>query len=547
MKLSFHGADRGVTGSCHLVECAGRRILIDCGLYQGGHEIEEDNAAPFGFDAAGHRLRAADPRASRPLRAPAAAREARLSRRDHHHGGLARAGAARAARCRPPAGGGGPPPRAPARRDAAAETAAASRSTPSIDALGTFRLLRPRRGLRDADRSRRGASARRSSTPATSSARRASSSSWRRASRRRRVLFSGDLGNSGRPLLRDPPRRRDADVVVMETTYGDRLHKPLAPSVEELYAAIGDTFARGGNVIIPTFALERAQELLYYLREGIEKNALTPRDPGVPRFADGDLGDRDLPAPSGVLRPGDDGALPRGARPVRPAGPAFRARERRLDRAEPDHRRRVIMAGSGMCTGGRMRHHLRHNLWRRDASVVFVGFAAKGTLAREIIDGAKEVSIFGERIPVRARIHTINGFSAHADQAELLAWHRKTRRARTFLVHGEESAMRSFRGQAFRHARGDAFGRRDVRALAGKVAFAATVKAVAVLVLIWGHGVISAAKERRMWRHQTQRNPALSRSAAIPEVNRLGFGAMRITGRGIWGEPDRPCRGDPHA
>ena len=106
------------------------------------------------------------------------------------------------------------------------------------------------------------------------------------------------------------------------------------------------------------------------------------------------------------------------------------------------------MAGSGMCTGGRVRHHLKHNLWREDCSVVFVGYAAQGTLARRIIDGAKEVRIFGEEIPVRARIHTINGFSAHADQTELLAWHRQTGNpARTFLVHGEEEAMQSFSRQ----------------------------------------------------------------------------------------------------
>jgi len=105
----------------------------------------------------------------------------------------------------------------------------------------------------------------------------------------------------------------------------------------------------------------------------------------------------------------------------------------------------VIMAGSGMASGGRVRHHLKHNLWRRDSSIVFVGYAARGTLAREIIDGAKQVRLFGEEIPVRARIHTINGFSAHADQSELLAWHRRTGGPeRTFLVHGEEDTMQTF-------------------------------------------------------------------------------------------------------
>ncbi len=106
----------------------------------------------------------------------------------------------------------------------------------------------------------------------------------------------------------------------------------------------------------------------------------------------------------------------------------------------------IIMAGSGMCTGGRIRHHLRHNLWRREASIIFVGFAARQTLARQIIDGAKVVRIFGEDIPVRARIHTINGFSAHADQAELLAWHGRTGKPETtFLVHGEETVANHFK------------------------------------------------------------------------------------------------------
>jgi metallo-beta-lactamase family protein len=107
----------------------------------------------------------------------------------------------------------------------------------------------------------------------------------------------------------------------------------------------------------------------------------------------------------------------------------------------------IIMAGSGMCTGGRVRHHLKHNLWRAESSIVFVGYAASGTPARQIIDGAKDVNILGEQIAVRARIYTINGFSAHADQAELLAWQKQTAAKRTFLVHGEEQTMRSFAAQ----------------------------------------------------------------------------------------------------
>ncbi len=235
------------------------------------------------------------------------------------------------------------------------------------------------------------------------------------AGRRRRVAFSGDLGNSGRPLLRDPVVPANVDAVVMETTYGDRLHKPLAPSVEELYQAITDTFHRGGNVVIPTFALERAQELLYHLRAGVEARRL-PRTMQV--FLDSPMAisateiDRRHPGcydaeTLALFHDHKDPLSLPGLRFTREAADSMA-----LNRVTGGA---VIMAGSGMATGGRVRHHLRHNLWRQNSSVVFVGFAAKGTLARQIIDGAKSVWLFGEEIPVRARIHTINGFSAHAD------------------------------------------------------------------------------------------------------------------------------------
>jgi metallo-beta-lactamase family protein len=260
--------------------------------------------------------------------------------------------------------------------------------------------------------------------------------------RSRTVLFSGDIGNSGRPLLRDPTPPPRADVVVMESTYGDRRHKPLPPSVDELYGAINDAFARGGNVIIPTFALERAQELLYYLREGTEKGVLSR---SIQVFLDSPMAisateifqrhpecyDKETMA---IFRKGRDPFGLPGLHFTRETAESIA-----LNRISGGA---IIMAGSGMCTGGRVRHHLKHDLWRRDSSVIFVGFAAKGTLARKIIDGAKTVRIFSERIPVRARIYTINGFSAHADQAELVAWHKHSRARRTFLVHGEEDAMR---------------------------------------------------------------------------------------------------------
>jgi len=264
------------------------------------------------------------------------------------------------------------------------------------------------------------------------------------AGRTLRLLFSGDLGNAGDLLLLTPGPPPHADVVVIETTYGDRSHKPMDASIHELYGAISDTLSRGGNVIIPTFALERAQELLFVIKQGIEKNRLIP---SMQVFLDSPMAisateifARHLES----LQPEAARLFREGGDPLVVSGLHF-TRERTESVALNDVRGgAIIMAGAGMATGGRVRHHLKHNIWRGECSVIFVGFAAKGTLARQIIDGQNPVHILGEDIPVRARIHTINGFSAHADQAELLKWHGCTGAARTFLTHGEEDAMRSF-------------------------------------------------------------------------------------------------------
>jgi metallo-beta-lactamase family protein len=256
-------------------------------------------------------------------------------------------------------------------------------------------------------------------------------------------LFSGDLGNGRDPLLLPPAAPPRADAVVIETTYGDRLHKPMNASVDELYSAVAETVRRGGNIIIPTFALERAQELLFVLHQGIEKSRL---DPSLQVYLDSPMAIsatelfarylEDLqPAVAGLFRAGRD--------PLALPGLHF-TRQRMESVALNTVRGAVIMAGAGMATGGRVRHHLKHNISRPECSVVFVGYAAKGTLARQIIDGENPVRILGDDIPVRATIHTINGFSAHADQADLLNWHGQTGAARTFLTHGEENTMQAF-------------------------------------------------------------------------------------------------------
>jgi metallo-beta-lactamase family protein len=267
------------------------------------------------------------------------------------------------------------------------------------------------------------------------------------ADRTLRLLFSGDLGNGTDPLLPAPAPPPRADVVVIETTYGDRLHKPMDVSIDELYGAIFDTLGRGGNVIIPTFALERAQELLFLLKQGIEKSQFVP---SMQIFLDSPMAisateifaryrESLQPEAAELFREGHD--------PLALPGLHF-ARERAESVALNNIRGgAIIMAGSGMATGGRVRHHLKHNISREECSVIFVGFAAKGTLARQIIDGQNPVHILGDDFPVRARIRTLTGFSAHADQAGLLKWHGHTGAARTFLTHGEEDAMRAFAAQ----------------------------------------------------------------------------------------------------
>jgi metallo-beta-lactamase family protein len=263
------------------------------------------------------------------------------------------------------------------------------------------------------------------------------------AGRALRLLFSGDLGNAGNPLLCSPPPPPRADMVVIETTYGDRLHKPMDASIQELYGAISDTLGSGGNIVIPTFALERAQDLLFTLSRGIEQGQLVS---SMQVFLDSPMAvtateifGRHLD----YLQPEAVRLFRRDRDPLALPGLRF-TRERAESVALNNVRGAIIMAGSGMATGGRVQHHLKHNISRAECSVIFVGFAAKGTLARQIIDGQNPVQILGDYIPVRARIHTINGFSAHADQAGLLAWHAHTGAARTFLTHGEEGVMQAF-------------------------------------------------------------------------------------------------------
>ena len=451
MRLSFHGAAQGVTGSCHLLECAGKRILIDCGFYQGGRELEEDNAGDFGFDPADiDYLLLTHAHLDHCGRTPllvkrgfngeiittAASRElARLIMLDA--AGLQEEEARYLNR------------RARKRGKSADVIVPLYTTLDALNALDYFgrtahhhKALQLAPGIQatflDAGHILGSVCILLEVTE---------------GSKHRRILFSGDLGPGGRPILRDPDEAPAADVVVMETTYGDRQHKQLEPSVDELYHAINTTLTRGGNIIIPTFALERAQELLFYLHAGKTQDIL-------PAFLQVFLDSPMAISATEIFRRHREcydehtaGLFARGQDPFQFSGLHFTRETAESMAINQLTSGAVIMAGSGMCTGGRIRHHLKRHLGQERSSIVFVGYAARGTLARRIVDGAKTVSIFGDDYPVRAQIHTIGGFSAHAGQTELLAWHRQTRNpGTTFLVHGEKDSMSAF-GQLLHNTR----------------------------------------------------------------------------------------------
>lgn len=257
-----------------------------------------------------------------------------------------------------------------------------------------------------------------------------------------RVIFSGDLGNKNKPIVRDPSPPSKAHTVFIETTYGDRNHRSFKESKEEFEDAVLKTLYRGGNVLIPSYALERAQDILFVLREMYERDIL----PECQVFLDSPLA---INATRIFLQNPDffDRETYRIFRERDPFNFPYLKFTREVEESKKINDIKsgaIIIAGSGMLTGGRILHHLKHNLWREECSLIFVGFQPKGTLGRRIIEGAEKVKVLGEEIAVRAEVYTINGFSSHADQRELTEWLSHASPERTFLVHGEEEKMEVF-------------------------------------------------------------------------------------------------------
>ncbi|MBM4135814.1 MAG: MBL fold metallo-hydrolase [Nitrospira sp.] len=261
--------------------------------------------------------------------------------------------------------------------------------------------------------------------------------------REKKIIFSGDIGKKGNPIIQDPSIPPEADFIVMESTYGNRSHKPLKESIDELVDAIKITFKKGGNVFIPSFAVGRTQDLLYILNNLVREGRLY----NINVYLDSPLAEEATKVYLAHPECFDEEA--RNLLSNRDFDSSLRLHfvesveeSMALNRIKSGI---IVIAGSGMCEGGRIRHHLKHNLWRPECSVVFVGFQGRGTLGRRIVDRAKSVHILGEEIAVKASIYTINGFSAHADQTELIEWLSGFQDSpEVFIVHGEAEVEKAF-------------------------------------------------------------------------------------------------------
>jgi metallo-beta-lactamase family protein len=444
MQITFIGAAQEVTGSCFLVEDEGLRFIVDCGMRQGGRAQRERNLAPWPFEprdidfvllthahidhsgllprlcAMGFRGRIHTTAATADLLSVMLLDSAHLQEADWM-------------RAQRQAGRGRRPPQpVPQLLYTVAQAQA------SLEQLEGCRydedvVPHPRVRCRFRDAGHILGSAIVEVTVEGSGG-------------PRKLVFSGDLGQPGRPIVRDPVAVTQADVLVVESTYGDRLHRPLAATLDELSDVIDRTLRRRlGNVVIPAFALGRTQELLFLLAQLRAQGRLPP----LQVFVDSPMADQVTTITARHPEFLDDATREMLSlkRPL-PEGMSLSftrsvAESMALNQVRAGA---VIVSASGMCDGGRIRHHLRYNLSRPECAIVIIGFQAQGTLGRRLVDGAKSVKLFGEEQAVRASIHTIGGLSAHADRDALLGWlaHFKTPPARTFVVHGEASTALGF-------------------------------------------------------------------------------------------------------
>ena len=448
MKLSFFGADKTVTGSCHCLEVGGKRILIDCGLQQGAGD-KDNSILPFApgsidyvlvthahIDHSGRLPLLVKQGYSGPIiTTRLTAQLLSVMLRDSAH---------------------------IQESDAAWENQKGRRAGRELveplytlpDAESALALLKtydygqpfevcPGVSAEFFDAGHLLGSAMIRLT-------------LREAGVEKTIVFSGDIGNVAHPIIRDPTYLKSADYVVMETTYGDRDHEPEHAYTGELAKIIDTTLGQGGNVVIPAFAVGRTQELLYYIRE-IKEKKMVQSVPDFPVYVDSPLAREATHIFSGDLSGYTDdettALAQQGINILAFDGLRLTQTTEESKLLNQDPIPKVILSASGMCDAGRIRHHLKHNLWRPESTVVFVGFQAVGSLGRILTDGADRVKLFGEEIAVRAKIVSLHGLSSHADRTALLRWiiTYSPRPQHEFLVHGEESVATAF-GETLRQA-----------------------------------------------------------------------------------------------
>jgi metallo-beta-lactamase family protein len=437
MKITFLGAAREVTGSSFLVETAGRAFLVDHGMFQGGGEADRKNRARYPFD----------PRAiDFVLLTHAHIDHSGLLPRLVHHG-FTGSVYATAATCDlldvmlPDAA-------FVQEREYEYHTRTARPPLYTIEQARSA-LKRLKRieydevvDLGDGLRCRF-----RDAGHILGSA---IIELWaKEGPHTTKVVFSGDIGQPGRPVVRDASVIEDADALVVESTYGNRVHKSLAATQDELVEIITGTLGSGrGNILIPAFAVGRTQEVLYVLADLVRAGRVAK---GMQVYVDSPMATK---ATEVTLRHPD--LIDAETRELIAWGRNgnghaidvhFTESIEESKRLNTIRHGAVIISASGMCEAGRIRHHLFHHLARSENAIVFTGFQAAGTLGRRLVDGATEVRLFGERVPVRARICTVGGLSAHADQAGLISWLHGFRKAprQTFVVHGESATALDFR------------------------------------------------------------------------------------------------------
>ena len=443
MKLTFVGADHQVTGSCHFLQACGKNILVDCGMQQGSNPYEccelpvDEALIDYVFLTHAH----VDHSGNLPLlyakgfrglvfTTEASADLCSIMLRDCAHIQMQEA---------------------EWKNRKAKRNSGLSAVEPAYtmeDADGVIRRIVPCEYDKNVEISD-GITIRFTDVGHLLGS--ASIEIWlTEGGVSKKIVFSGDIGNKNQPLIKDPAYTKEADYVVMESTYGDRYHTKERPEyVSDLAEVINKTFAKGGNVVIPSFAVGRTQEILYFLRK-IKEDNMIPDFPRFEVYVDSPL----AVEATGVFQKNintcfDDDAMAlvrKGINPLNFPGLKLAITSDESKQINFDEKPKVIISASGMCEAGRIRHHLKHNLWRPECTILFVGYQAVGTLGRALIEGADEVKLFGEVVEVRAKIMQLPGLSGHADKGGLIEWVNAFEKKpdRVFIVHGEDTTCNLF-------------------------------------------------------------------------------------------------------